>query len=72
MFASGALTVADLIERVPGTTAFRSGWLASPKFAALNGDLNRIRVYYDGIEMDNLDPKSGALLDLTRVELWTL
>lgn len=72
MFASGALTLADLIERVPGMTAFRSGWLASPKFAALNGDLNRVRVYYDGIEMDNLDPASGALLDLATIELWAL
>ena len=72
MFASGALTVADLLERVPGMTGFRSGWLASPKFTALNGDLNRVRLYYDGIEMDNLDPVSAPLLDLTTVELWTL
>jgi hypothetical protein len=72
MFASGALTVADLLERVPGMTGFRSGWLASPKFAALNGDLNRVRLYFDGIEMDNLDPRSAPLLDLTTVELWTL
>ena len=72
MFASGALTVSDLLERVPGMTGFRSGWLASPKFTALNGDLNRVRLYYDGIEMDNLDPKSAPLLDLTTIELWTL
>ena len=72
MFASGALNLAELIERVPGLTTFRTGWLASPKFAAVNGDLNRIRVYYDGIEMDNLDPKSGALLDLNTIELWAL
>lgn len=72
MFASGALTVADLLERVPGVTGFRSGWLASPKFAAVNGDLDRIRVYYDGVEMDNLDPRSAPLLDLTTIELWTL
>ena len=72
MFASGALTVADLLERVPGTTSFRSGWLASPKYLALNGDLNRVRIYYDGIEHDNLDPKSAPMLDLTTVDLWTL
>ena len=71
MFASGALTVADLIERVPGVTGFRSGWLASPKYGAVNGDLTRIKVFYDGIEMDNLDPRS-PVLDLTLVELWTL
>ncbi len=72
MFASGALTVADLLERIPEITTFRSGWIASPKFAAVNGDLNRIRIYYDGIEMDNLDPRSKALLDLTTIELWSL
>ena len=72
MFASGALNLAELIERVPGLTTFRTGWVASPKFGAVNGDLNRIRVYYDGIEMDNLDPKSGALLDLNTIELWAL
>jgi hypothetical protein len=72
LFASGALNLAELIERVPGLTTFRTGWVASPKFAALNGDLNRIRVYYDGIEMDNLDPKGGALLDLNTIELWAL
>jgi hypothetical protein len=72
MFASGAYTVADLLERVPGTTGFRTGWLASPKFVAVNGDMARIRVFYDGIEMDNLDSRSGPVLDLTTVELWTL
>ena len=72
MFASGALTVADLLERVPGTTVFRTGWLPSPKYLAVNGDLDRVRIFYDGIEMDNLDPKSAPLLDLTTIELWTL
>jgi hypothetical protein len=72
MFASGALTVADLLDRVPGLTGFRTGWLPSPKFFALNGDMDRVRIFYDGIEMDNLDPKSAPLLDLTTIEIWTL
>lgn len=72
MFASGAYTVADLIERVPGATSFRTGWLASPKFVAMNGDLRKVKVIYDGIEMDNLDPRSGSMLDLTTIDLWTL
>ena len=72
LFASGAYTVADLLERVPGGTSFRSGWLASPKFVAVNGDLNRIRVIYDGVELDNIDPRSGVLLDLTTIDLWML
>jgi hypothetical protein len=72
LFATGALTVADLLERVPWATSFRSGWLASPKFVAVNGDLGRIKVYYDGIELDNIDPRSGSTLDLNTVQLWTL
>ncbi|MGK2962829.1 MAG: hypothetical protein ACSLFK_11875, partial [Gemmatimonadaceae bacterium] len=70
MFASGALTVADLLERVPGITGFRSGWLASPKFVAMNGDLGRTRIFYDGVEIDNLDPRSAPLLDLTTMDIW--
>lgn len=72
LFASGAYTVADLLERVPGATSFRSGWLASPKFVAVNGDLNRIKVIYDGIELDNADPRSESMLDLTTIDLWML
>jgi TonB-dependent Receptor Plug Domain len=72
LFASGALSLADLLERIPGVTSFRSGWMASPKFAAVNGDLNRIRVYYDGIALDNLDARTEPLLDLNTVQLWTL
>lgn len=72
LFATGALTVADLLERVPWATSYRSGWLASPKFVAVNGDLGRIKVFYDGIELDNVDPRTGATLDLNTVQLWTL
>lgn len=72
LFASGALTVADLLERVPWATSFRSGWLASPKFVAVNGDLGRVKIFYDGIELDNIDPRSGSMLDLNTVQLYTL
>lgn len=71
-FASGALSVADLLERVPGATSFRSGWLASPKLVAIQGDFARLRIFYDGLELDNLDPRNGLLLDLAYVQLWTL
>ncbi|HZK77677.1 MAG TPA: Plug domain-containing protein, partial [Gemmatimonadaceae bacterium] len=72
LFATGALTVADLLERVPWATSFRTGWLASPKFVAVNGDMSRIKIFYDGIELDNLDGRSGSVLDLNTVQLWTL
>jgi hypothetical protein len=72
LFASGALTLADLLERIPGAASFRSGWLASPKFIAVNGDFDRVRVFYDGIELNNLDARTAPLLDLNTVQLWTL
>jgi hypothetical protein len=72
LFATGALSVADFLDRIPGALTFRSGWLASYKFAAVNGDLNRVRVFYDGLELDNLDTRTAPLLDLNTVQLWTL
>jgi hypothetical protein len=72
MFASGALNVAELIERVPGATSFTTGGLNTAKFIALNGDLGRVRVFYDGIEFDNLDSRTAPLLDLSAIQLWTL
>jgi hypothetical protein len=72
LFATGALTVADLLDRIPGATAFRSGWLATPQMAAFNGDFRRVRVFYDGIELDALDNTTDGLVDLSTVGLWTL
>ncbi|MEO8576707.1 MAG: Plug domain-containing protein [Gemmatimonadales bacterium] len=69
MFSSGAHTLADLLARLPEATSFTSNWLASPKFVATNGDLNRVKIIYDGVELDNVDPRSGALLDLTTIDL---
>jgi hypothetical protein len=72
LFALGALTVVDLLERIPGLTTYRSGWIATPQTAAYNGDFQRVRIFYDGIEMDSLDPDNGGILDLSTVQLWTL
>ncbi|MDQ3699077.1 MAG: hypothetical protein M3373_13815 [Gemmatimonadota bacterium] len=72
LFSSGATTVGELLERVPGATTYRPGWLASPQHTALMGDFSRVRVFYDGIEVDPLDARAGGLLDLSEVQLWTL
>ena len=72
LYASGAYTLADLLDRIPGATSFRTGWLASPKFVAVSGDLQRVRVFYDGLEIDNLDTRNGTLLDLNTIDLFTL
>lgn len=72
LLASGALTLGDLLERIPQLNVLRSGWLATPQTASFNGNFRRVRVFYDGIELDNLDPATGGLLDLSTVQLWTL
>ncbi len=72
LFASGALTLNDLLERIPGVTPFQSGWIPSPQHAALGGDFGAIRVFLDGFEMDALNPRTGGVRDLSNVPLWTL
>jgi hypothetical protein len=72
LFATGALTVADLLDRIPGAVTFRSGWLATPQTATYNADFRRVRVFYDGVEMDALDNTTGGLLDLSTIQIWTL
>ena len=43
--ATGALTLGDLLERVPGLTVFRTGWLGSPQVGELLGDLGKVSVF---------------------------
>ena len=71
LFASGAVTLQDLLDRLPGVTGLRSGWIASPMVSAFQGDVRRVRVFFDGVEYDEIDPRTGGILDLTQVGLWT-
>ena len=71
LFASGALTVQDLLDRMPGVTTMRSGWIASPSVGAFEGDVRRVRVFIDGVERDAIDPRSDGVLDLTQIALWS-
>ncbi|HEX4933439.1 MAG TPA: TonB-dependent receptor plug domain-containing protein, partial [Gemmatimonadaceae bacterium] len=70
--ATGALTLGDLLDRIPGLTVFRTGWVGSPQVGAMIGDIGRVRVFYDGIELDAIDPRTGGVLDLSFVQLWQL
>ena len=71
LFASGALTVAELLDRIPGVTTYRSGWFSTPATAAYMGEM-RIRLFYDGLELDVLDERAYGVHDLVEVQLWTL
>jgi hypothetical protein len=68
--ATGALTVADLLDRVPGVTTLHAGWISAPATAAYMGDVHRVRVFYDGISMSGLDPRGQGVMDLSRINLW--
>lgn len=70
--SSGALTLGDLLETIPGFTVFRSGWIGSPEQGAYLGDFGSVRIIYDGLELDPLDPRAGGLHDLSQVQLWQL
>jgi len=72
LFGSGAFTLADLLDHVPELTTFRLGWIATPQLAAYNGDVRRVRVFYDDIELDDLNARDGGALDLATVQIWTL
>jgi hypothetical protein len=71
LFATGALTLLDALERIPGVTALRGGWLATPMIGAYLGDIARVRVFYDGMEIDGLDPRMGGVIDLGSIQIWT-
>jgi hypothetical protein len=72
LFASGAVTLQDLLDRIPEITGLRAGWIAAPMVSSFMGDVRRVRIFFDGVEYDELDPRTGGILDLTQVQLWVL
>ena len=67
---SGAMTLADLLDKIPGFTGFRAGWLSTPMNGAYLGDIARVRVFVDGLEMDPLDSRLHGAVDLSTIQLW--
>lgn len=72
LWAGGVVTLADLLDRVPGAMSLRVGWLGSPSAVSYMGDVARVRIFLDGLELDALAPRDRGVLDLTSVQLWTL
>ncbi len=72
LFASGAQTLTDLLARIPGFTDFRAGWLSTPMIGTYMGNAARIRVFYDGVELDPLNARDGNTTDLATIQIWTL
>ena len=71
LFATGALTVEDLLTRMLIATPVALGYIAAPAHSAVAGDFRRTRVFIDGIEYDALDPRSNGLVDLSQIQLWS-
>ena len=72
MFATGALTLSDLLGRVPGVTEFTAGWLGAPTVVASQGDFRRIRIFLDGVELDPLDRRSQGTAPVNDLPLHAL
>jgi hypothetical protein len=69
---AGAVTLADLLARIPGATSIRANWIPAAQYIAWNGDAGRVRVFVDGVELDAIDPRNGDVLDLATVPLWQM
>ena len=72
LFSTGALTAQDLLDRVVGVTGLRTGWIAQPMVSSYLGDPRRVRVWLDGLELVEMDPRAGGVWDLTQMPLWAL
>jgi hypothetical protein len=72
LFASGTLSLGELLGRIPGVTGFESGWIATPHTDTYVGDFRRIRLFYDGVELDPLDVRIGPMHDFAAIPAWTL
>ena len=72
MFATGALTLSDLLGRVPGLTEFTTGWLGAPGVVASQGDLRAIRIFLDGLELDPLGARAQGVSPVSDLPLHAL
>ena len=72
IFANGAVTLTDLLADVPGVMVANAGFIQAPTATSWYGDVGRVRVYLDGVELDDLDPRSSGVADLATIPIWYL
>ncbi len=72
MFATGVLTLSDLLGRVPGLTEFTTGWLGAPAVVASQGDLRHVRIFLDGLEIDPLGRRLQGTSPINELPLHAL
>jgi hypothetical protein len=72
LFSTGALTLADFLDRVPGLVTLRARFYLAPQVGSYNGDVARVRLFLDGIELEPIDPRSGAITELSQFPIAAL
>lgn len=70
-FATGSVTLQDLLARVLIATPFSAGYVSAPANVSVGGDFRRTRVFIDGIEYDALDARSNGIIDYSQIPLWS-
>lgn len=72
LYLAGAHNLAELLAEIPGVGLQRSSYLMSPILPSYFGELGRVRVFLDGIEVDPLDARTQGQLDLASIPLYGL
>lgn len=72
LYATGALTLSDFLGRVPGLTELATGWVGAPTVVASLGDVRRIRVFLDGIQIDPVDRRAQGAAPVNDVPIAAL
>lgn len=70
LFAAGALTLGELLQRIPGVTLMTTGFLVAPTVLAWHGDPNGVQVIVDGVERDETTFRSGGVTEFATIPLW--
>ncbi len=68
--STGAISLGELLDRIPGLTTIRTGWISDIQHTMVAGAFGRVRVFIDGIELDALDTESGGVLNVGPLQLW--
>ena len=73
LFVGGGLTLLELLETIPGATGFRSrmGRVADPCDLVRRWG-SRSHSSHDGFEIAPFDDRTGGLVELGEIQLWTL
>lgn len=72
LFASGALTLGDLLAQVPGVTLMSGGFILAPTVLAWHGDPGGVRVFVDGVEREEVTVRNGGVTDFALIPLMSL